>query len=114
MLNEVIKPPPTSDNNIAPGMAFIINAKIQSTFERSCLKQDKISFNLGKAVHLDIVYELNFWSFDLYIDFLLGNCLFGAVRLTENLNNGIYRYSGYGIARLSFSLSNGNGFGKHL
>ena len=114
MPNEVIKPPATSDNNITPGMAFIINAKIRSAFERSCLKQDKIFFNLGKVVHLDIVYELNFWSFDLYIDFLLGNYLFGAARLTENLNEGIYRYSGYGIARLSFSLSNGNGFGKHL
>ena len=36
-------------------------------------------------------------SRDLNTNFTLGNCLFGAVKLTNNVDPDKYRYSGYGI-----------------
>ena len=50
-------------------------------------------------------------------DFTLGNSLFGAVNLTENLDADKYEYSGYGIAfnpRGSFSLFDGSTFDKKV
>lgn len=64
-----------------------------------------------------ILYELNLWSHDLGTDLALGNCLFWAVRLTENVVKDEYGYNGYGIrfhANSSFSLSNCNRFGKNV
>ena len=37
------------------------------------------------------------WPKDLNADFTLKNCLFGAVKLTENADPDKYSYSGYGI-----------------
>ena len=37
------------------------------------------------------------WSKDLNIDFMLDNCLFGAVKLTKNADPDKYGDSGYGI-----------------
>ena len=48
-------------------------------------------------VNLYISYLLNEWSKDLNTDFTLGNCLFGAVKITKNTDPDKYKYSGYGI-----------------
>ena len=40
---------------------------------------------------------LDTWSRDLNIDFTLANCLFGAMKLTNNDDLNKQRYSGYGI-----------------
>ena len=61
------------------------------------------------VVNLYIVYELNIWSQDLNAEFTLKDCLFGAVKLTENANPNKFSYSGYGIGfdpRLLFSIPN--------
>ena len=46
-------------------------------------------------VNLFITCELDKWSRDLSKTFTLGDCLFGAVMLTENAGSNKYRYSCY-------------------
>ena len=55
------------------------------------MKQDKAT---GKFVHF---LQLDTWSGDLNTDFTLGDCMFGAVKLTKNADPDKYGYSGYGI-----------------
>ena len=53
---------------------------------------------------------LGTWSRHLNTDFTLDDCLFGAVKLTNNADPGKYEYSGYSIgfdACSQFLLSNG-------
>ena len=52
--NEVIKPP---DNRLVPELIHS-GKKMYVKFNGSCLKQDKISFNHGKAVNIYIAYAL--------------------------------------------------------
>ena len=59
------------------------------------LKQDKITFNHGKAVNIYIVYDLK-PTLNNY-DPTLQNYLFGAVKLTKNSYIDKYEYAGYGI-----------------
>ena len=56
-----------------------------------------VSFIHGNVVNLYISYELDTWSRDLNTDFTLGNCLFGAVKLTKNDDPDKYGHIGYGI-----------------
>ena len=68
-------------------------------------------------MNIYIVYEINLWLFAVGGDFMLGNVLFGATKLTTNADSNKNKYSGYGIgfdASGSFSFSNGNGFGKNI
>ena len=74
--------------------------------------KDNDTFTQRNVVKLSVVYELDTWLGYLYCnpDFALDDCLFGAVKLTKNVNPNKYRYSGHGKgfnARLQFSLSNG-------
>ena len=66
-------------------------------FKGICLRQDSVSFLHKNIVNLYILYKLDTCSKDLNPDFTLGNCLFGAVKLTKNAVADKYRYSGYGI-----------------
>ena len=54
------------------------------TFKGICLKQESVSFPHKKVVNLYIPYALDKRSKYLDTDFTLGNCLFGAVKLTRN------------------------------
>ena len=54
-------------------------------FKGICLKQDSVS------------YKLDAWSKDLNTDFTLGNCLTGAVKLSNSADPDKYKYSSYGI-----------------
>ena len=68
-------------------------------------------------MNIYIVYEINLWPFTVGEDFILGNSLFGDIKLTPNTDPNKHKYSGYGIgfdASGSSSLSNGNGFGKNV
>ena len=61
---------------------------------------------------MSVVYELDTWSRYLHYnaDFTLDDCLFGAVKLTKNVNPNKYEYSGHGKGfnvRLQFSLLHG-------
>ena len=60
------------------------------------LKQDKITFNHGKVVNIYIVHEIS-KSINISSSPTLMNCLFGAVRLTENADINKYKSPGYGI-----------------
>ena len=48
-------------------------------------------------MHLFIFYEPDPWKRGLNTDFILGSCLFGAVKLTKNADLDKYGYSGNGI-----------------
>ena len=112
---ESIKPPTTSDNNLAPELNYYDDFKVRVKFTRSCLKQPKFTHTHKTIVTISIVYELGA-STSNDNDPTLKICLFGAVTLTKNTNIDKYWYSGYGIGfdrRSSFSFTSG-GFGQNV
>ena len=74
MSDEIIKPPNTSDNSLAPALRYTGN-KTRVKFDRSCLKQDKIAFAHGKTVNIYIVYEISLRNYEDSSDPTLGNSL---------------------------------------
>ena len=51
-------PRTTSDNSLTPVLNYYDGPKIKVSFDRSCLKQDKVTFNHGKIVNIYNVYEI--------------------------------------------------------
>ena len=107
-----IKPPTMSDNSLPPILNYYGN-KTKASFDRSCLKQDKVTFNHGKIVNIYIVYEIiriaNI-NGNRSSNLTVQNALFGGVSLTENADVNKYKYSGYGITfdrTSSFSFPGG-------
>ena len=95
MSDENITAPTTSDYKINPQLSYF-GTKTRLEFKGSCLKQDKITYDHGKIVNIYIVYEIrNNYEISSYPT--LENCLFGAVKLTENANIDKYKYSRYSI-----------------
>ena len=116
--NESIKPPTTSDNSLTPILNYY-GTKTKVSFDMSCLKQDKVTFNHGKIVNIYIVYEIiriaNI-NGNRNSNLTVQNALFGAVSLTKNADVNKYKYSGYGIAfdrTSSFSFP-GGGNGQNV
>ena len=103
ILAKIIKSPTINNNSLVPTLGYA-GEKMYVKFNGSCLiKQDKFTVN-KKAVNIYIVYDLdsNLNNFDPPLE----NCLFGAVKLSENSDIDKYQYSGYGIgfdARGTFS-----------
>ena len=56
--------------------------------DRSCLKQDKITFTHRKAVNIYIAYEINLWSFTRG-DFTLANFAVELVKNADQVNSNI-------------------------
>ena len=111
---ESIKPPTTSNNNLTPLVTYY-DYNIRLKFNRSILKQPKVTYTHGKIVNIYIVYELSASSSHIN-DPTLKNGLFGVVTLTKNADIDKYGYSGYGIGfdrRSSFSFP-GGGFGQNV
>ena len=107
--NESITPSSAPNNFVSPSLNYL-STKIRVKFNGSCLKQDKTTYTHGKIVIIYIVYEINKKDNTIISDPTLGNCLFGAVTLTKNVNVDRYGYSGYGIEfdrKGSFSFSDG-------
>ena len=78
------------------------------------MKVYKVFFTHGNEENFVIIYELDLWSLDLHIDVTLKDCLFGAMKLNQNIDSGKYSCSGYDIgfdSQLLFLVSN-FGFGK--
>ena len=98
--NESIKPRTTSNNSLNRILHFY-GTKTKVSFDMSCLKQDKVTFNHGKIVNIYIVYEIiriaNI-NGKRNSNLTVQNTLFGAVSLTKNADVNKYRYSGYGVA----------------
>ena len=87
---------------------------MEVTFNGDFLKQVKVTYNHGPIVNIYIVYRLTPTTNDSSVTF--ENCLFGAVKLTKNVDTDKYRYSGYSIgfdSRETFSHLSG-GFGKNV
>ena len=78
-------------------------------FAWTCLINNAIStFRKEINLYISNIYP---WSRDLNTYLTLGNCLFGAIKLTKNVDHEKYAYSGYGIgfnARSQFSLRDGS------
>ena len=81
-------------SSLAPKLVYD-NARIKLMFDGSCLRQDKITLNYGPIVNIYIVFRLISRTDDSSIT--LQGCLFGAVKVTKNLDIDKYKYSGYGI-----------------
>ena len=112
--DESIKPPATSDNSLTALTDYLGN-KIRVKFNRTFLRQPKISYIHGKTVNIYIVYELGVSS-SHSDDPTLKKSLFGAVTLTRNADINKYQYSGYRIGfdrKSSFSFP-GGGFGQNV
>ena len=118
MSNESIKPPTTSDNSLTPILNYY-GTKTKVSFDMSCLKQDKVTFNHGKIVKIYIVYEIirtaNI-NGNRNNNLTVQNALFGEVSFTKNAEVDKYKHSGYEIAfdrTGSFSFP-GGGYGQNL
>ena len=68
---------------VLPTINYYYADKIKVKFIGSCLKQDKVIFNHGKAVSIYIVYKLGASSSSSSHP-TLKNCLFGAITLTKS------------------------------
>ena len=66
-------------------------------FKEISLKQKSVSFLHANIVKLHISYKLDTWSKGFNTDFTLGNCLFGAVKVTKNANPNKCKCSSCGI-----------------
>ena len=101
-----------SNHKITPELSFYgIKTKVE--FNRSCLKQDKVTYNHGKIVNIYIFYEIS-KNYNIGSYPTLENYLFGAVSLNKNADIDKYKYSGYGIGfDRHGEFSFGNGLGKN-
>ena len=111
--DQSIKPPTTCNKIINPLLDYV-GCKIRVKFSGDCLKQEGLTFNQGKIVNIYIVYEIernvNICSYRM-----LENCLFGAVKLTKQIDVDQRKYSGYGIGfdrKGSYSI--GNEIGRNV
>ena len=95
LFNGSIKSPSTFNKMLNPSVNYV-GTKARVKFNGDCLKQEKITFNHGKIVNIYIVYEIE-RSVNIRSYPTLGNCLFGAVKLTKHVDIDLYRYSRYGI-----------------
>ena len=112
MFDERLNPNTAFNYKIAPELSYD-GTKTRLEFNASCLKQDKVTYNHGKIVHIYIVYEIS-KNYSISVYPTLENCLFGAVSLTKNADIDKYKYSGYGIEldrKSDFSF--GSGFGRN-
>ena len=82
--DESIRPPATSGNRLKP--------KFWEEFNGSYLKTDSAGFNF-KRINLYITYELRSWLCCIDNGSMLGNSLFGGVKLTSSPDPDKYSYS---------------------
>ena len=99
----------TSNHSITPDLDYYGTTK-RVQFNGSCLKQDGATFNHGKIANIYIVYDIN-KSIDINNYPTLENYLFGAVRLTKNVDVDKYKYYGYGFG---FDRKGSNSIGDEV
>ena len=93
--NESLEVISTSNITLTPSINYY-GDKARLKFTRSVLQQKAIICNHKNVVNLYIVSEItNFHGTNNYPT--LTNALFGAVKLTKNVDIDEYKYSGYGI-----------------
>ena len=94
MSDESVNCPATSDNSLNQTLDNFINPKLWVKFNGSCSKIDRV-FTPYKIMNLHIVFEIKSWLFYNNNNFTLRNFLFGAAKLTINLDPDNYSYSGH-------------------
>ena len=112
--DEVIKPRTISNISLAPTLSYFGN-KIEVKLDGIWLKQDKIIFSHGKTVNIYNLCKINLQNYVGNSDLVLGNSLFGAVRLIKNADVDKRKYSGCATefdAKETFSFLT-DGFGKN-
>ena len=72
------------------------NSRLGVTFAGNYMKHDKIAYAHGAVVNIYIVYKLP-KRIVSSVDFTVQNALFGAAKITKDVNTSHYKYSGYGI-----------------
>ena len=92
--DEINKPPAASDNSFAPKLKWIGNSKLAIEVDGSCFRQEKGIFKFLVLIFF-IVYRLVIWSRNVNTKFPLGDCLFGALKLTKDVDLDKYGYSGW-------------------
>ena len=85
----------TPNHNVTPNLDYY-GTETRVELNGSCLKQDKVTFNHGKVVNIDIVFEIS-KNINISNYPALEICLFGAVTLAKNADMGQCKYSGYWI-----------------
>ena len=73
---KVLKASDASNNTLVPILIHVNN--------KFWLKQNKATFTHEDVVNIYIVYEIILCSYIQSADFMLGNSLFGTVKLTRN------------------------------
>ena len=118
MSEESIENITKSGSNFAP--TFVdYHALPDINFNGHCLIKNNISIP-KKVINLYISYTLDHQLKNFNIDFTLGNCLFGSVKLTKNSDLGKYKCTSYGTGFDTHSEflftdgSYGKIFGAHL
>ena len=111
--DEGIKPSTTSNKVLNPSLDFV-GTKARVKLNGDYLKQEKITFNHGKTVNINIIYEIE-RSVNISSYPTPENYLFGAVKLTKHVDVHQHKYSEYG-SRLDRkeSYSIGNKFGGNV
>ena len=103
-----------SDSNFAP--TFVDHHVLPDiNLNGLCLIKNNISIP-KKVINLYISYTSCSQLRNLNTDFILGNCLFGTVKLTKNTELDKYKYTGYGIgfdSRSEFLFTDGS-YGKNV
>ena len=87
-----------SVNNSSNNSPTLLNQgnRLGIIFNGNYMKQNKLGYAHGTVVNIYIVYELKNRTVN-NPDFTVQNELFGAVKLTKDVNTSNYGYSGYGI-----------------
>ena len=58
MPDQSIKPPTTSNKTLNPSVDYV-GSTLRVKFSGDYLKQERLTFNHGKIVNIDIVYEID-------------------------------------------------------
>ena len=55
----------TCNNCLNPGINYFDNASMRGTFYGNYLEQEKVTFTGKQVVSIQIVYEINLWTFSI-------------------------------------------------
>ena len=72
------------------------NSRLGVLFEGSYMKQEKVGYAHGVGLNIHIVYNLQ-KRIVTTPDFTVQNALFGAIKITKDVNANHYQYHGYEI-----------------
>ena len=87
----------TTDLSAVPNLTSVVPRLLNhEDFAGNLLKQTKLAFFHGVVINIYIVYKLQRRN-NNNADMTLENPLFGAVKITKNVDTSKYQYSGYGI-----------------